>query len=155
MAYKKLGCCAADLEEAAAHCGDSDAHITPEERETWNANTAEIETLACEGVTLTANSAYISGWNALHNFRAGGALHINGNFKIISDIPGGTTLFTLPQSVKWAYVMVQHGDNVFFAIANGTTVYLPNSIEMLKSTAAHATIVGFARITAQAASTEV
>lgn len=49
MAYKKLSCCAADLEEAAAHCGDSAAHITPEERAHWNA-------AASRSVSITATT---------------------------------------------------------------------------------------------------
>lgn len=47
MEYKDLGCRAADLEGAVAHCGDSAAHITPEEREHWN-NAASMS------LTLTA-----------------------------------------------------------------------------------------------------
>lgn len=56
--YKSLGCCASDLEAAAAHCGDSEAHITAEEREAWNAmqkkgvelymGTDDVQTVECD-----------------------------------------------------------------------------------------------------------
>ena len=49
MAYKDLGCCASDLEAAAAHCGDSAAHITPEEREAWNGKKESNDTLYDSG----------------------------------------------------------------------------------------------------------
>ncbi len=142
------------------HLSDTTVHITAQERISWNAcvddlavlqeTVAALESeqaaLAAETVTITRNEEFITGWNALHNYKDGNTLFINGNFKIGADIPGGTTLFALPYEVSWAYMLVKHGSNIFFAIAYGSTVYLPNSAEMLATTGTNATITGFARI---------
>lgn len=144
---------AASAAQSTAIAAQSAAAENAEEIETLRQNQAA---LIAGTVTITRNEEFVTGWNAFHNFRDGNTLFINGNFKIGADIPGGTTLFTLPYKVNWAYMLVKHGNNFFYAIANNNIIYIPSSAEMLKSTSGGATIVGFARITgaADAASEE-
>lgn len=138
---------AAGTAQSTAIAAQSAAAENAEEIETLRQNQAA---LAAETVTITRNEEFVTGWNAFHNFKDGNTLFINGNFKIGADIPGGTTLFTLPYKVKWAYMLVKHGNNFLYAIANENRIYLENSTELLKSTSGVGTIVGFARITGAA-----
>lgn len=156
---------AADTAQKAADEAQSTADAA---QDAANANGLEIEALQADVdemkqtqsqlgtamVTVTLNTDYVTAWNAFHNFRDGNTLHINGNLRISADIPGGAVLFTLPCEVRWAYMLIKHGDNLFFSIANGNTVCIPNSAEMLKSTGSNATIMGSARIVGTAATTE-
>jgi len=117
MAYKKLSCCAADLEAAAAHCGDSAAHITAAERAAWNAkadraecsaHAAPLQDGSVEGAyMLVAEHTHQAGLNyesadltLLVRNRVLTTTHQDGVLRIRLRYAKGTASFTVAQ-VYW------------------------------------------------------